>query len=138
MPPGLVGDRQATPQCAHSALLVSKCQGSTQVGTFKVLIGGNDGVRPLRGGVYNLVPEAGRPAELGFITKTGKVFTLAVNVRTGEGYGLVVGDANSPIVGLRSVRLSLWGVPAEASHDAQRGAAVRSNRKRRMRARRRR
>ena len=98
--PGLVGDRQAdAPLCPHEQFVLSlQCPGSTQVGVFSSRSADNE-VQTQRGGVYNSSPKrATRPNS----NHHGKPQGVLVDggLRTGEGYGLRVGDADAPIVGL--------------------------------------
>ncbi len=124
LPPGLVGDPNAVPQCSQQAFLEGEhlsCPVDTQVGTVKPFFYGAfpSAVYP----VYNLVPPAGEPAELGFsVSQIGRVtifFRLRPNER-GE-YGLAASLNGIPETGpLQGTILTLWGVPAEASHDLER------------------
>lgn len=117
VPAGLVGNPQATFRCSRNAFLQARCPGSTQVGTFVLNINGT----AEEGGLYNLTVEAGHPAQIGLITPHGLVFVLTIGVRTGNGYGIRVEDIGIPEAVLYSASLTLWGVPADPSHNAQRG-----------------
>jgi hypothetical protein len=122
LPPGLVGDPNALPQCSQRAFLEGanlNCPVDTQVGT----------VRPFFYGafpsadypVYNLVPPAGAPAELGFSVSDLGRMTIFFHVRSGGDYGLTASLDGIPETGpLQGAILTLWGVPAEASHDLER------------------
>jgi hypothetical protein len=119
LPPGLLGDPQATPRCALSVFGAgAQCPPGTQVGTAETFFGGVHFVDSL----YNLVPEAGQSAEFAITTVNNHTFVLTGHVvRTHKGYGLTVVDTGIPMVGLVKVKLTFWGVPADPSHDAQRG-----------------
>jgi hypothetical protein len=66
LPPGFAGDLVDTPACAAADFLSEECPVATQVGvtTITLLGGGHPGpnLRP----VYNLAPEPGEVAKLGF------------------------------------------------------------------------
>jgi hypothetical protein len=124
LPPGLIGDPNALPKCSQRAFLEREelnCPLDTQVGTVKPFFYGTfpSAVFP----VFNIVPPPGQPAELGFsVAGIGHVplfFHVAIN---DEGdYGLTAQLNEIPEAGpLQGAILTLWGVPAEASHDLER------------------
>jgi hypothetical protein len=126
LPPGLLGDPQATPRCPIASFDAgdSACPASTQVGTATIdregglAAGGIDEFDD----VYNLTPEAGQSAEFGLAIDEGLHLLLTGHVvRTGAGYGLTVVDSGVPMAELTSVALTFWGVPADPRHNAQRG-----------------
>jgi uncharacterized repeat protein (TIGR01451 family) len=127
-PPGLIGDPQAVPQCNQQAFLEGEnlnCPVDTQVGTVRPRFYGAfaSAVYP----VFNLVPPAGAPAELGFsVSQIGRVTIFFHEQRNAHGeYGLVASLNGIPESGpLQSAALTLWGVPAEASHDLEREGTV--------------
>jgi hypothetical protein len=128
LPAGLVGDPNSVPQCSQQAFLEGmnlNCPVDTQVGTVKPFFYGEfrSAVYP----VYNLVPPAGAPAELGFsVAGIGHV-TIFFHVRRNEhGEDRIVASLNGiPETGpLQGAILTLWGVPAEASHDLEREGTV--------------
>jgi hypothetical protein len=123
LPPGLVGDPGAVPQCSQRAFQEGEklnCPVDTQVGTVKPYFYGAfpTAVFP----VFSIAPPPGQPAELGFsIAGIGHV-PMFFHVRLGtDGYGLTVSLNDIPEAGpLQGVILSLWGVPADGSHDLER------------------
>jgi hypothetical protein len=126
LPSGLVGDPNASPQCSQQAFLEGvnlNCPVDTQVGTVKPFFYGAfpSAVYP----VYDIVPPPGVPAELGFsVSKIGRV-TISFHVRGGDDYGLTASLNGIPETGpLQGAILTLWGVPAEASHDDEREGTV--------------
>jgi hypothetical protein len=112
LPPGFVGNPQATPQCSELDLQTEppRCPAASQVGTVTVL--GRGGLIP-PAPLYNIVPERGYPAEFGFDI-LGRTIMMYANVRSGSDYGVRVTVAGIPRgVELSGVLLSFWGVPAD-------------------------
>jgi hypothetical protein len=125
LPPGLIGNPEATRRCSIQVFTGTGgtgCAASTQVGVSRVTLA-TASATEYTTGVYNLVPEGASPAELGLATNNGVVFVLETNVLTGEGYGVTVLDSGVPVAGLVSVEITLWGTPADPSHNAERGRA---------------
>jgi hypothetical protein len=132
LPPGVIGDPLAVPTCSIHAFTTDgppnagfdleedSCPIDTQVGTAKVKILEAGSELELSAGVYNLPPPAGVPAELGFDLE-GSPIVLAPSVRTDGDYGLSVDVRSAPQkLTVLGVSLTVWGVPADASHDGQR------------------
>ena len=130
LPPGLVGDASAVPQCSKvdfstpvAENTVNLCPPDTAVGVASLVA--ND---PLPAGfedwavpVFNLVPEAGEPARFGFLVE-GVPVILRTSVPTGGEYGVQVSVSEiSQAVQLLSSQVTLWGVPGDARHDSARG-----------------
>ncbi|MCL2769817.1 MAG: hypothetical protein FWD42_06885, partial [Solirubrobacterales bacterium] len=125
LPPGVIGDPHATPQCTRQqflAALTGGCPPSTQVGIDWGGVGpeGEGGFATFapRIGVYNLVPPPGVPAEFGF-TAAGVNIIIEAVVRSGGNYG-ITGRVHDLGFDPASNTLTLWGVPAEAVHNPQR------------------
>jgi hypothetical protein len=120
LPPGLIVDPLAAPTCSLVVFddLKAKCPASTQVGTALLVLTGKASQHPL----YNLTPQLGRPGEFGIGNVNGANYVITGSVRTGEDYGLSAISSGIPTTGaLTSATISLWGVPADPSHDPQRG-----------------
>ena len=117
LPPGLIGDPQATPRCPRQQFDARRCPADTQIG-FDIA---NTGPEPQPLPVYNLIPAPGLPAQFGF-TLAGISTFLDASVRSGGDYGITehVEDLAQREVLFNS--LTIWGVPAEPSHDALRRA----------------
>jgi len=117
LPPGLVGDPNALPMCTRQELDATTCPASSQLGIVMVTdIGGLQ----TQIAVYNVVPPAGVPDEIGFTfggSGEGIETRLDTSVRTGSDYGLTthVNDIAEKDV-IESV-LTLWGNPGDPSHD---------------------
>ena len=123
LPAGLVGSGLATPQCPGGASDV--CPTDTQVGVATIEFGGFFAAPfPFTVPVYNVAPSSGEPARFEF-SVIGSVFVkLEMSVRTGGDYGITTSISNvSSAFTIVGVSVTLWGVPAEASHDAERTCA---------------
>jgi len=128
LPAGLVGNANATDKCTVQQLDQNQCPGSAQVG--QLTLSGNSGfgafsfVAP----VYNMVPPGGMPAQFGANVLLVNSFIDVSVVPTGTsadgGYALRTSVNNiSAALPLSGVSLTLWGVPADPSHDANRVCA---------------
>ena len=93
LPPGLVGNPNATGKCSQAQFQADNCPASTRVGTTSVtttipaLLGMST---TADGDVYNLVPGAGEPARLGVVVRpplgADKVFIVSpVALRSSDG-----------------------------------------------------
>jgi hypothetical protein len=113
LPPGLVGDPTAVPQCTNAEFDAYECPDASQVGS--VLVRTAQFPAEIKFRVFNLVPPPGAPAEIGFPLE-GINTRIDFGVRAGDnGITARIADAaQEEIVG--SV-LMIWGVPGERSHD---------------------
>jgi hypothetical protein len=75
--------------------------------------------------VYDLTPGPGSPALFG-MRAAGTTVYLSPTVRTGGDYGLTFAVVGMPHEGIHVLgsALTLWGVPADPSHDPQRGTCL--------------
>jgi hypothetical protein len=129
LPPGVIGDPHAVPQCTRQqflSVLTGGCPPDTQVG---VDYPGTDpeaeeawGSFQLRFAVYNLVPPPGVPAEFGF-TVEGSNILIDAEVRSGGDYG-ITGDVRNLSFNPVSNSITFWGVPDDESHNPERCAAT--------------
>ncbi len=118
LPPGLIGDPQAVPRCPRQQFDARRCPADTQIGFDTAYIAGTE-PDPLP--VYNLVAPSSLPAQFGF-SLVGISTFLDASVRSGGDYGItehVEGLAQREVV---FNSLTIWGVPAEPSHNALRRA----------------
>ncbi len=140
LPPGLIGDPAAVPQCPLGEFqvtdeLASQCPPDTQVGVVSSVLStygspsqGQSVLQPFItvAPVYNLEPSVGEPARFGFIAPAlgpaVSVF-LDTSLRTGGDYGVVVSvhNINQEVFFVGS-QLSFWGDPGDPRHDLARGA----------------
>jgi hypothetical protein len=118
LPPGLSGDPFAVPRCTRQQFegVFAKCPTDTQVGVLRATI---PGLGQSRLPLFNLAPPPGAAAQLGAAAVNLNVLENA-SVLTEEGYGLSIGTFNIP-TGVSAVSETVWGVPAESAHDAERG-----------------
>ncbi len=130
LPPGVVGDPTATPRCtrrqfdgeggAHEE--EPTCPASTQIGVDESIVQGLH----VSFKVYNLVPPLGIAAEFAFDDQGTDVF-LNAGVRSGgptpldSDYGISV-HTLVPQKAVLFNTTTIWGVPSEETHNAQREA----------------
>jgi hypothetical protein len=133
LPPGLVENPAAVPQCSLAAFHTSRvspfekshagesCPDRTQIGTVEVRSSYGGGTTRTFG-IFNLVPPPGAPSELGF-NAYGAPVTFIPHVRQAEGeYGLSLVAQNIPqLVDFNGFTLNIWGNPWGIVHNAQRG-----------------
>ena len=132
LPPGLLGDPMAAPRCSLTLVTSSaeQCPADTQIGVYRAREqGGSELVAP----IVNVTPEAGQSAEFA-LENTVKIDTPLLtahlvrtyNERTKQDeYGFTVVSNEIPVLGIRSVETTFWGVPADPSHDPMRGEICR-------------
>jgi hypothetical protein len=131
LPPGFFGNLAAIPRCTRAQLDGQKpasefsesCPSDTQIGVEAAGLefegtGGNGGAENLA--VYNMVPPPGVPAEFAFSLAGIHAFFDATLQPEG-GYRLTEHVGNVPQLSVDKNLLTLWGVPADPGHDAQRG-----------------
>ena len=121
LPPGLVGNPQALPQCKRADFVfnfATICPGDTQVGLADLKA--NQGGIIARLPVYNLTPSPGVPATLGVTIASNNSFQDA-SVRSGSDFGIRISDLTLPTsTEIQSVSEHIWGLPMDGSHDAER------------------
>jgi uncharacterized repeat protein (TIGR01451 family) len=121
-PPGVVANLNATPvRCTAAQLTeqeegtqMSKCPADSQIGTIRLI--GKRLIVPL----YNMVTPPGVPAVFGFEFLSVAVITEAHLRPSDFGFDLVTRGVNSSVP-LADIDYTLWGVPADSSHDSSRG-----------------
>jgi hypothetical protein len=112
VPAGLVGDLHKIPQCTRQQLFNSACPTESMVGRLQVQAIDLGIVEQ----VFNMQPAPGVPAELGFNYGNVPVY-VTFSVRSGSDYGVVAHVTNIPQREAIQSILTLWGSPAESSHD---------------------
>ncbi len=121
LPAGFVGDPNVIPTCPR-ADLTTGCPVASQVGVVALTTDVSGEPGSITVGVYNMVAEKGDVADFGFAVESVPVH-IAITVRNQSDYGVTATLTNiSEAIPIIATELVLWGVPAEASHNAQRGS----------------
>jgi hypothetical protein len=120
LPPGLLGNPMAVPRCPLATFAQSdnNCPAASQVGIIEAVFASSILIEP----IYNLAPEFGQSAEFGI--PVGGSFNIVLTahlVHTSTGYGFTVVSNAIPQRGYSRFKVTFWGVPADPSHDPQRG-----------------
>ena len=126
VPPGLIGNVNAVPVCSELEFFTPgvttggpSCNNNSVVGVLHVGLRGG-----FKGGyvpVFNLQPSAGVVAEWGAMVASTPII-LRSSVRSDSDYGVTVSlPSNSQALAVTGSTLTLWGVPADPSHDPLRG-----------------
>ncbi len=123
LPPGFVGNPTAVGECSPVQLTFHICPASSQVGRAEVTT--VEGVSVTRYNfsvpVYNMAHPLGAAAYFAFAPAIANVFVKA-SLNPAENYSI---QATSPDINetLRafSSRVTIWGVPADPSHDSEVG-----------------
>ncbi len=118
MPPGLIGNPETMPKCAVEDLVNYRCPIASQIGVTTVAL---TQFPPFEEPVYNMKPSSpDSPGEIGFVAIFYPI-TAEIGVRSDTDYGLdakMVGiSSQAPLI---SASTTLWGVPADPSHDSHR------------------
>ena len=118
LPPGFGGDLVDTPACSVSHFSGEECPIGTQVGVATILFEGALGKEDNTVPVYNIEPEPGDVAKIGFPVQGGNAHVQAdVTVLPGT-YQLKTTFHNiDAVIKQDLVSVTIWGVPAEAAHD---------------------
>lgn len=123
LPPGLIGDPHAVPQCPQVDFLANACPPASQIGVAVVRLSQYGFLYPaLDYPLINVKPRnSEETAEIGFVAFQSTFAHLEASVRTDSDYGITInGSGIGRIVGLSGVTLTVWGVPGDPSHDGQR------------------
>jgi hypothetical protein len=119
LPPGLVSNPLATPQCPQAAF--PSCPIDTQLGT-ETLTTPLGALPPIP--VFNMVPQAGQVSDFAFNAPVFGRSDIVGGLRGTTDYGLFFTISDIPQnANLVASRLEFWGVPADPAHDAARGGA---------------
>src|SRR5215213_764493 len=126
-PAGLIGDPTATPvRCTGSQLAqpspnaphaeIPDCPTDSQVGVVRIA---RSDMVPL----YNMVPPIGSPAAFGFTYQSVPVMLVARLRPSDNGIDIVARNASTSVP-VHGAEVTLWGVPADRSHDTLRGVCL--------------
>jgi hypothetical protein len=118
LPAGFVGNPLAIPRCSRGDFegTVPKCSGDSQIGIVQVQL---PGISASENPLYNLVPPPSFAASFGFNALEFTGFEQA-SLRTGRDYGLTETVAPVSNGALRGISETIWGVPADPSHNPER------------------
>ncbi|MBA3809221.1 MAG: hypothetical protein H0X28_12655 [Solirubrobacterales bacterium] len=137
LPRGLVGNPTSIPRCTSAQLNDHACPADTQVGVDRAALSGPSGFSFAENEtpsieefgrdfmiapefpVYNMVPPPGTPAQLGF-SFNGLTTSINTKVRSGSDYGISAVINNILQSQITFNTLTVWGVPADSSHNFQR------------------
>ena len=118
-PPGFALDLADTPACQAAQFLAGTCPVATQVGITTIDL---FPLGPQLEPVYNLAPEPGEVAKIGFSVTNNLFYEGDVSVRPpgeeGEYGGKVTFyNITAGIVNIDNVSLTIWGVPSSLVHN---------------------
>ena len=121
LPPGFGGDLIDTPTCAIAQFSQLECPVPTQVGVATIFFEGVLGKEENTVPVFNLAPEPGDVAKIGF-PAAGSIALVQADVTVLPGtYQLQTTFHNiNASVKQDLVSLTVWGVPASPMHDSLR------------------
>jgi hypothetical protein len=112
LPPGMVGNATAVPQCTRVQYDTQRCPKESVVGNVR--INTRNVANTLH--VFNMVPPAGLPAQFAFAFESINIF-IDPHVRTGVDYGITTDVDNSPQKEILTAEVTLWGVPDDPTHN---------------------
>jgi hypothetical protein len=122
LPPGFVGNPTAVDECAPPQLLGGTCPPASQVGRVDLTLmpvqpGNEPSYNQLSHPVYNMNHPRGAITDLAF-TVQGNPVHIKATLDPSEHYAVetTVSDVNETLP-LIAQKLTLWGVPADPSHD---------------------
>ena len=128
VPPGLLGDITAAPQCSETAFNALRgptnaCPLSSVIGvaTVTLLDPSRLHYKTLSVNIYNLEPLPGQPARFAFEVDLIPVM-LEASVRTGGDYGVTIKVTNATQAAqVLGAQVTFWGDPGDPVHDNSRG-----------------
>jgi hypothetical protein len=117
LPEGMIVNPYAAPLCTDTQFSSNDCPDSAAVGVAFTTFEG----KMFPAAVYNLVPAPGELARLGIVVGGKIPIVVDLSLRS-DGDGMVARIANiTQTQALAGIRLLLWGVPSDPSHDRLRG-----------------
>jgi hypothetical protein len=132
LPPGLLGNVTAAPQCSEIQFTTitngggtNECPAESAIGVVRVTILEPETVayQTFTAPVFNVTPAKGEPARFGFFVYHLPVL-LDTRVRTDGDYGVEVSvNYTTELAQVLGSEVTLWGVPSAAAHDQSRGWA---------------
>ncbi len=114
LPPGLIGEPSAVPECTREQFDGEGCPSSSLIGEDHASISGVGNFKTL---VYNMVPPPGIAAQFGFNFNGTSTF-LDARVRSGGDDGITEQVDPTPERRIVFNSTTIWGVPAEHTESA--------------------
>jgi hypothetical protein len=114
LPPGLISDLAAVPQCNRQQFLAEDCPDASLIGVATAKFAQFGGAGALQ--LWDMVPPAGSPAEFAFTVEGTNVFADFA-MRTGGDGGLLARLDDVPAREVLAATMTIWGDPADPSHD---------------------
>ena len=139
LPPGFVGNPEATPRCPLTALqenyvnetATTNCPLASRVGTVTFesegQFRGSNESGLITSSIFNMLPEQGYPAEFGFSFLGKPVLMYANALPSASGYGLRVSVPDLVAVQVEGVSLTFFGDPARQDGNATLSASFLTN-----------
>ncbi len=129
LPAGLIGNNTMTARCPMSVFVTpqdlrfNECPASSAIGVASVTIieKGNLGLERVAVPVFNLDPEYGEPARIGFLA-LGDPVIIDTEVDPDNHYRITGSVRNTTqLAEFLSSTVTLWGTPGDPRHDSSRG-----------------
>jgi hypothetical protein len=123
LPPGFIGNPSAVGECTQAAFSAGECPRSSLVGRDDLIVfpssAGEEEILALSAPVYNLSHPRGVISDLAFEVATNPLH-IKVTLDAANRYAVtsttpVINEALPPY----TQKLTLWGVPADHSHDSE-------------------
>jgi hypothetical protein len=128
LPPGFVGNPNATPKCSSHTFFARECPNDTAIGEATTSLNSISSGEPgqtISNPVYNLETAGAIAAEFGFFAASVVPIRLEASVRTGSDYGITINAPNIPnLAQIYASKVTVWGVPSAPVHDALRGKCL--------------
>jgi hypothetical protein len=130
LPQGFLGNPQNVPVCHLGQLLSgSQCAPETQVGVITLVFDVFGSQSPFTLPVFHVDTQPGHAASFATVAL---IPTVIINADIGPGHGYQLTTSlrsASDAIPLAGSELTFWGVPADSSHDGDRGAPADSPRR---------
>jgi hypothetical protein len=126
LPPGFLGNPTAVGQCSPAQLTVGACPPSSQVGRIELATGPFALAafpKTYSLPVFNMQSPHGVLADLAFAI-SGNPVHVKFSLDPADGYAILASAADvNETESLLDLKMTLWGVPADHSHDSERCGA---------------
>jgi uncharacterized repeat protein (TIGR01451 family) len=127
LPPGFAGDLIDTPSCSGAHFIREECAIATQIGVTTITLKGSGGsigrlVKP----VYNLTPNSGELAKIGFLTGSGTSVEAGITLSGDYGLSTFFANFNQSFAPIVNASLTIWGIPADPIHNPLRSNGLKS------------